>query len=584
MAGIIFSFWNYRLLHRRPLYAGTYTWLLLVGAMSVVGCETNSQQQTRRTQQALDAAKTKSDALRDATRYLEQMTPLNREKVALEVQLHLNKWLMTADKSKRTSIPEELVDGLPPDLRSEAGAVDATDGQFDVWDVEYLYQCRLYRELAAWVTKGPLRDSLLVGWLEKQSTALNPAEYAQLEQACKLFDWSVRNIVLQGEAADVEKLVDDPRKPLRDTGIGYRYLPWQTILYSRGDFLQRGRVFTALAQQREVQTCWVALRLPSSPAAKVWCVAVLIGDNCYLFEPKLGLPILHPDTAAMATLAEVQADERILRRLDVPGRFNYAVNPGDAAKVEFLLESEPSAITSRMSLLQASLTGTDRLQLQPDLVALRDKLKRIVPDAPVALWQVPLLSRLYATDLRNRLEMNSPFTAQYMIQHAVWFMNTPSASARLKHLAGEFENSFDARGALATYMDCRVPDELINRLPDDPDAQRELDIPRMNTESMEQYQARLHQFQMVFKMSKIDASFLLGQLQFDIGNLKEAQSWLAKHTLSNPQASHWHPAARYTLGRAYQEEGKIAEAALVLNEDGSPMEAGNRLRVRYLQR
>lgn len=556
--------------------------LVLIAAVS--GCENNSQQQSRRTQQALNAAKTKSDALRDAMRYLEQMTPLNRNKVALEVQLHLNKWWLTADKSKRASVPNELIDGLPPALRSDAGAVNQADGQFDVWDVEYLYQCRLYQKLSSWIISRPLRDSLLVGWLEKQASALPPGEFAHLEQACKLFDWSVRNIVLEGDAGDVEKLLDDPRKPLSDNGVGYSYLPWQTILYARGDFLERGRVFTSLAQQRELQTCWVALRLPSSPSAKIWCVAVLVGDNCYLFDPKLGLPILHPDTAALASLTEVQRDERILRRLDVPGRFDYAVNAGDAAKVELLFESEPSSITDRMATLQASLTGEDRLLLQPDLNALQQKLKRIMPNAPVAIWQTPLLARLYATDLRNRLEMNSPFTAQYMIEHAVWFLNTPSATARLKHLAGEFENTLDSRGALASYMDCILPDDLINRLPDDPDVQRELAIPRMNTESMEEYQARLKQYQMVFRTAKVDVSFLLGQLHYDVGDYDSVEGWLRKRTLSKNQAARWHAAARYTLGRAYQEQGKIAEAAALFSEDGSPMEAGNRLRVRFLQR
>ncbi|MGN6135866.1 MAG: CDC27 family protein, partial [Aureliella sp.] len=79
-------------------------------------------------------------------------------------------------------------------------------------------------------------------------------------------------------------------------------------------------------------------------------------------------------------------------------------------------------------------------------------------------------------------------------------------------------------------------------------------------------------------------SFLLGQLQFDLGDYDSVEGWLKKRTLPNPQAGRWHAAARYTLARAYQEQGKLAEAIEQLNEDGSPMEAGNRLRVRYLSR
>lgn len=550
----------------------------------IVGCNNNNQRTTRRAEQAINAVKTKSDSIHDASRYIAQITPVNREQVSYEAQLHLNKWLQSAVRVKSDTVPADLLEGLPPDLRGATGLDAIASGQFDAWDVEYLYQCRLFRELSSWIIERPLRDSLIQSWLSKQADAMSPDEFGQLEQACKLFDWAVRNIVTYGQASDVERLIDDPRIPLSDSGIGYRYLPWQTILYARGDFVDRGRAFTSLAQQRGLQTVWVALKLRSSPSAKLWAVGVLVGDQCYLFEPKLGLPILHPDTHALATLAEVQSDERILRRLDVPGRFDYAVNPGDAADFEFLVEADPSALSDRMAQLQDSLTGEARMRLHPDITALAERLKKLQPNAAVALWQLPLLSRLYAIDLRSRLEMNSPFTIQYMIEHAVWYMNTSLSAARLKHLAGEFENTFDTRGALKTYMDCRLDDERIERLPDDPDVQKEIGIPRANTESLEEFRARLRHFQQVFRQSKVDATFLLGQLHFDLGNFEAVESFLKVRTLTNEQAARWHAAARYTLARAYQEQGKLSEAIEALNEDGSPMEAGNRLRVRYLGR
>lgn len=296
------------------------------------------------------------------------------------------------------------------------------------------------------------------------------------------------------------------------------------------------------------------------------------------------MPILHPDTLALATLEEVQSDDRIVRRLDVPGRFDYAVNPGDVAKVEFLVEVEPNAVTDRMAMLQASLTGDERLRLQNDVKSLAERLSKLEPAAPIALWQTPLLAKVYAINLRSRLEMNSPFTAQYMVEHAAWLVNTPASVARQRHLAGQFENTPDVPGALPAYMDCQLSDEDIDRLPDDPDLQKEMGIPRENNETLEEYQMRLQQFQMIFRKAKVDASFLLGQLQFDLGEYSSAAFWLKGRTLDNPAAVRWHDGARYTLARVYQEEGKLDEAIQQLNEDGSSMEAGNRLRVRYLTR
>jgi hypothetical protein len=396
------SYGSQPVLHVWPL-------ILAVVLAALSGCTNNSQRDSRRAEQAINALKTKSDSIHDAARYISQITPVNREKVSYEVQLHLNKWLQSTPPPKSDATPTELLEGLPPDLRGATGLESIADGQFDVWDVEYMYQCRLYRELASWIVARPLRDTLIQSALNKQAQGLTTDDYGQLEQACKLFDWSVRNIVTHGQPDDVERLVDDPRVPLNDSGVGYRYLPWQTILYARGDFVDRGRGFTALAQQRGLQTVWLALRVPSSPSAKIWAVGLLIGGKCYLFEPKLGLPILHPDTLALATLDEVQKDERILRRLDVPGRFDYAVNPVDVTKVEFLMEADPSALTDRMGHLQSALTGEDRLQLQPNLKLLSENLKKLQPDAPQALWQLPLLARLYAANLRDRLPTRNEF-------------------------------------------------------------------------------------------------------------------------------------------------------------------------------
>lgn len=280
--------------------------MALAAALAFVclGCKNDRLDVVRDVEQKIVALKTKSDALRDATGYLSRMTPLNRENVAREVQLHLNKWLLTTANAQSNNIPLDLIDGVPPDLRAEAVLDDAKGVPFDLWDIEYVYQCRMFRQLSSWIIERPLRDSLIRPWIDAQSTTMPAEEFAKLEQACKLFDWSVRNIVLQGSAADVESLSDDPRKPLVDPGLGYGYLPWQTVLYARGDFIERGRVFTALAQQRDLQTVWVALRTASSPSAKIWTVGVLVGNHCYLFEPKLGLPILHPDTLSVATLAD----------------------------------------------------------------------------------------------------------------------------------------------------------------------------------------------------------------------------------------------------------------------------------------
>src|SRR5690606_19232560 len=66
--------------------------------------------------QAIEERKTKTDNLRNALRYLAQMTPSNRQQAAKEVQVELNTWLATADRTRANYSPSPLLQSLPSDL------------------------------------------------------------------------------------------------------------------------------------------------------------------------------------------------------------------------------------------------------------------------------------------------------------------------------------------------------------------------------------------------------------------------------------------------------------------------------------
>ena len=133
----------------------------------------------------------------------------------------------------------------------------------------------------------------------------------------KLFDWTIRNIALEGAAKDIEALIRDPELPISDVGIGYRALPWQTMMFGRGDALQRSRVFTQLLFQQGIAAIVLALSdTPTGSANEgrsLWCVGVPIADEIFLFETRFGLPLPLGDQAAMATLHEARANPTILR-------------------------------------------------------------------------------------------------------------------------------------------------------------------------------------------------------------------------------------------------------------------------------
>jgi tetratricopeptide (TPR) repeat protein len=452
-----------------------------------------------------------------------------------------------------------------------------------------LYQCRLARKLSQWITDFPVRDNLMEPILEKYAKGLSDADQLKLMNAYKLFDWTVRNIALEAVGSSVEELTSDPRTPVDDNGMGYGYLPWETLLFSAGDFIERGRVFNVLAAQQGIETVWLSVAgadegADSNAPGKLWTIGVLIGNDCLLFEPKLGMPILDPDKVELATLAQTLDNDRILRRLDLAGQFNYALEKADVQNFEFLIDAPPTAASARMKMLEQVLLGDERMVLYRDLDALAARLEAIAPGHAVQLWETPLLAQIQAAAVRERMATPSPYSMSYMAKHGVWLMDTSAASGRRKHLVGEFENTLDAEGALKTYMNSRIDDETLAKLPYDPDVQHALGVPQVPGEPKEQHEARIAQAQYIMSLSKFAAHYLLAQLHFDRGNYQASEDFWVKRVLDDPRAQNWWAAGHYTLARIYQETGRLDKAAEELSFEGSPQAAGNRLRLRYLRR
>ncbi|RMF45392.1 MAG: hypothetical protein D6753_00235 [Planctomycetota bacterium] len=534
--------------------------------------------------QQLEEQKTKTDDLRSAMRYLRQITPMTRDVVAREVRLELNTWLQGVDLGQAAFTPSPLLDDLPRDMLETVGCRTPLELTFSYWDVDYLYQCYMMNALSGWVVDFPLRDSLVARMLEPVRDELEPEEALKLEEACKLFDWTTRNIALDPPGSSVEQLVLDPQPPLVDGAPGYRNLPWESLLYSYADAIERGRVFTSLCQQRGIETYWVAVHA-ERPPSQIWAVAALIGDRLWLFEPRLAMPIVDPDALRLATLRDALENPRVLRRLDLPGRFDYGLDPGATGEIELLIDVPPTAASARMKLLEQSLLGDERMVLYRDLERAQQLASQIAPSASVRLWQVPLMAQVQAASVRDRLQRMSDFTLNYFAMHGVWMMENPAAEGRLKHLFGQFENTMDGRGALSLYMDSRIDDERIQKLAYDPDVQRELGFTRRSGEELEQFQTRLQQAQIVLRQAKVDAAYLMAQLHFDRGNYSAAENWFLKRVINSPdpRAQKWHAISHYALARVYQELSKLDDAAEHLTWQPSPQEAGNRLRLRYLR-
>jgi hypothetical protein len=301
-------------------------WAMMLLFLFAGGCQRRERDRTEAYSRQLDDQKTKTDNLRKGMRYLRQMTPTNAKNIAREVQLELNTWIKTIDPSRAEYMTSELLRELPAEELKAVGSANPLELKFDYWDIDYLYECQMARDLSSWVVDLPIRDSLLAPIVAAKQKSLSPDGALQLEEAYKLFDWTIRNIALESEgSSDVASTTDDPRLPLSDNAVGYGYLPWESLLYSRGDFVERGRVFTALARQRNIETFWISVGAAAGEPGKLFAIGVLIENEVLLFEPKLGMPILEPDAVEFATLKQALENPRVLRRLDLAGQFDYAL-------------------------------------------------------------------------------------------------------------------------------------------------------------------------------------------------------------------------------------------------------------------
>ncbi len=511
---------------------------------------------------------------------------LERDQVLKEFTGQVNSW------GSIQTLPEKhdhqkLLGTLPPPVMTLDFAKRLD--RFELGDIEseYLWQSKVFRDIGRWVVAKPYRDPVFAPWLEKQKVALKSDDALKLEHALKLFDWTIRNVSMEGNAADVEKLVVDPSSPNNDNQIGYRTLPWLTALFGHGDVIQRARVFTQLLFQQNIPSFMIAVpsdKPGEKTTRRLWAIGVPIGEEIYLFEPRFGLPVPNADEPEVATLRQARADRNILRRCKLPGRFDYPIGAEDLANAVALLDIEPPALGVAMQLLEDRLTGDRRMKISVDADSIAKEINRIDPKLTVELWSMPWLAQFYNRLTRQQVKDKTPVGIGYQVVNAAYVYETLFNDARLTHFRGDFETTLDVNGAPNKYMASRIDDATLEKLAYDEDVQRQLQVLRQPNEPQEEYVARMNQFRQSFRAAKVDSNFFLGALQFDLENWDASIDWLDERLLRLAGSERWHPQAFYLLARCYEQKRDIGAALERLRTEKVPQEAGNRIRVRLLER
>jgi hypothetical protein len=429
--------------------------------------------------------------------------------------------------------PSPLVKTLPAPLQSAPGMKSLETLDFSAADLQFIKQAVWLRDIGPWATRG---------------------QFGDLNIARQLFDWTIRNIQLESEPKDDERLPRHPRDVLR---------------LGRGRAIERAWVFALLARHRSLEVVLLAVGEPDE--RRRWLPA-LVGEKqeLYLFDAELGLPLPGPDGDSVATLEQV-ADDGLLRKLDLDAEHAYPLTASDFAQVDVYLEATPESLSRRMALLDARLPKRRRMILAASPDATARRLASAAHVREVRLWPHPFEVATAPPLGPQGKEILASLELPFQFKVTLDVLETdPELAAegklkkqdfytielgRWRHLRGRWEGT---RGATRAYLMSRTTKERIEAMTD-PEERR------------------------LAVAAKQAASYWLGLLAFDEQQYATAIDYLATRTLDAFPGTSWTDGARYNLARAYEAAGQSDKAIALYEADDSPQRHGNRLRGRRLK-
>ena len=422
-----------------------------------------------------------------------------------------------------------------------------TEGLFiTTSDVEYLKQSAWMRGLAQW-TGGDKR--------------------VLLEQAVQMCDWVVCNVEMRADFIPINQQQSIP--------VLQQY-PWQTILLGYGTSNDRMTVFLELLRQQKIDAALLAVPDPRDPNVPFYYgVGVLLNGEIYVFLLGYGFPIPGPDGVPsgdngalqfsnVATLAQLQQDDSLLRRLDLSEEHPFPITSEMLKQTTAYLFLTPESVSMRMKVLEAELSGEQNMVLYTDPHELRRRFVAASGITAVEFWKYPLrtafeqrfdpvpTNELLSIFLisRPRVDLDASATRQ---DYPLW-------SGRVRYFQGAISGQ---ENALTKYQNVRVSDREMIQFRSDP--------------AFRNNPAIAIQLQWI----TIQASYWLGAAQFEIDSIAAAKDTLLGIRLDSLNT--WRNQTEYLLGRIAEREGRYDDARRhYANTAQSLSGVGNAVRAKWL--
>jgi hypothetical protein len=309
---------------------------LALSAVPMVGCHRTPATKTG----GIAVTPGAEDSLDSTREILRKGAGLNSYHNALQ---QLNTYFTRNNQQKPPSLTDSqrqmLIDQIGLDEEELAEVASPT---FTLMDAHYLDQCFL------------LRDAV---------RSFDRADWPALQRAESAFAWLVRQVRLHEREGEV--------------------LPPNFVLRRGwGTGLERSFLFLAILQQLGIDGCMTTCRVPGDsagqPNMRYWIPGVLIGNEIYLFDTRLGLPLPGPGGKSIATLKQARTREDLFGPFTIDAKHHYDVSPEMSRHAEIQLGWSLTALAPRMKYLEGFLGAQNKINLFIDPVLVSAKFKDAV--------------------------------------------------------------------------------------------------------------------------------------------------------------------------------------------------------------
>ena len=504
---------------------------------------------------------------------------------------------------------ETFADELPTIDRMDGSSFLTTDSQYlqslawldfianRVGETGYLGQFELYRLMADLYDPDDDEEAPIDVLFQKLNPELSAEEAQKLSLAIQLFDWVTRNIQLDPVPSYTEEEIEEQRLVEADTlsamGLaapGAKRDPWQLMMFARGDYIEKAKLFMALCHRVDLPSTMFA----TGDGEKPWAVGVLVGEKFYLFDTKMGLPILGKENN-IATLTDVRADASLLSSLDLTVKESladdtkYWVTEKDLEKITGLVYWNPTSASRRISILESNLVGDQEMLMSQRADKTIAKFPT-VENVEFKPWDIALKTAQFRKvlgeamqkavsddELAQRISWN--FTEEGYI---IGFSNYRTARSRF--IRGKFERNAEqlrSRAAIESFAMLMYDDATIAGLEIDRDLQAMIGIRKADQTPVE-FEQNIRSRQSQMFLVRRDAGLFMCQSHFDHGNLSTTAEWVPK-LLKEQDVERWETGLNYLNARALEAQHRYDDSIEQLKAEGT-QQHGNLIRVRLLKK